>query len=382
MAAKATTKHGPNAHCILFDELHAQPNRELWDTTTTGVAARRQPLVCALTTAGWDRNSICWEQHDYVRQLSEGVYTDSRLLGIIYSAEEDADWTSRDVWHSACPSLGITVSEDFIAGECLKTAVAMPTAQNAFRQLFLSQWTQQAVRFIPLDKWDLCKAPPILTPQMPAYGGFDLAATTDLAAFALIFPQDDETWDLILKYYIPGDDLRQRGLRDRVPYERWVDEGYITATPGPVIQYSYIKKDILAAKKLYNLRELSYDPWNAVQFVQDLDVERVKLSPMTQGYKSLSPPTKELLRVIIDQRLRHGDNPVLRWNVDSAAATTDAAANVKLDKSKSSARIDGLVATIMAMDAALRNPTKKRRSVYEREDLVPGQTSAETRGDD
>jgi phage terminase large subunit-like protein len=248
----------------------------------------------------------------------------------------------------------------------------MPTAQNAFRQLFISQWTQQAERFIPMDKWDQCNDPvrEDLEKQL-AYGGLDLASTTDLAAFGLLFPQEDETYDYIVRYYIPEENMKARERRDRVPYSTWVQQGYITTTPGDVIDYEYIKADIIKAKDMYDLREISYDPWNAVQLTQELDRERVKLAPMRQGFQSMSPPTKELMRVLIEKKLRHGGNPVLRWNADSAAATTDPNENVRLVKAKSAARIDGLVTLVMAFDACLRHPRKKKRSIYEDPNINP-----------
>lgn len=365
------TKHGPNAQAIIFDELHAQSNRELWDVTTSGVAAREQPLVVALTTAGWDRNSICWEQHEHARQVAEQVMVDETFLGVVYSAPEDADWTKRETWYAAAPSLGVTVKEEFYEQKC-REALQMPTAQNAFRQLFLSQWTQQAIRFIPLDKWDKCDG--IVDEAKLAgtlcYGGLDLASTTDLAAFGLLFPREDDTYDYLVRYYIPRENMIARERRDRVPYRVWVEKDFITATPGDVIDYEFIKADILRAKDAYNLREISYDPWNAIGFVQDLIRERVNIVPMRQGYASMSPPTKELLRVIIEAKLRHGGNPVLRWNADSAAATSDVNENVRLVKAKSAARIDGLVALVMSFDAALRNPSKRRRSIYETEEDI------------
>jgi len=383
-SAKARTKHGPNAHCVIFDELHAQPDRELWDATTTGVAARRQPLVAAFTTAGWDRNSICWEQHEYARRIAEGIFDDPRFLGVVYSMPEDADWTSPAEWHKCSPSLGVTVSEEFYEQKC-DEAKQMPTQQNAFRQLFGSQWTQQAVRFIDLAKWDLNNEPvdveSLRKRHAQCYGGLDLAATTDLAAFGLLIPAADDTFDVLVHYFMPEANIIPREHRDRVPYRLWVEQGFITATPGDVIDYAFIKKDILACKAAFDLREISYDSWNATQFVQELDAERIKLRPFIQGYRSFNAPTKELLRLILEKRLRHGANPVLRWNVDSAAAITDASENVRLDKSKSTARIDGLIALIMALGAFMANPKVRRTSIYMRPDLRPGETSAESRSD-
>jgi len=376
-SSDASRKHGPNAHCIIFDELHAQPNRELWDVTTAGVIARRQPLVAALTTAGWDRESVCWEQHEHARQVAEGIYDDDRFLGVVYGALDDEDWTDPEVWHKAAPSLGITVSVEAYEQACLE-AKQMPLSQNSFRQLFLSQWTQQAVRYIPLDAWDRCNAEPVVGKKRLCYGGIDLSATTDLSAFALVFPnREDGSIDVLVKYYMPEENLRQKSLRDRVPYEQWVKDGLITTTPGHTIKYDYIKADVIAAKNEYDLREIGYDPWNAVEFQQWMEREHIKNEAMVQGYKSFTAPTKELLRLVLEQDVRHGGNPVLRWNVDSAAAEMDAAGNVKLNKAKSSARIDGLIAIIMAFHAYLENPFVRRRSIYERSEYDPGQTSEE-----
>jgi phage terminase large subunit-like protein len=372
----ASTKHGPNAQGIIFDELHAQKTRELWDVVTTGVAARRQPLVAALTTAGWDRNSICWDQHEYSRQLAEGIFDDPSFLGVIYSAPEGADFTDKKFWYSSNPSLGTTVKESFYIQKS-REAAQMPSAQNAFRQLFLSQWTNQAVRVIPLEAWDRNNAPVdregLKAKKAMCYGGLDLSSTTDLSALALVFPgKDNEPVDVILKYWMPAANLRARGLRDRVPYQLWVDQGLIAATPGDVIDYDFIAAEIMQAKKDFDLREISYDPWNAVQLVLQLQKERVKMVPMRQGFQSISPPLKELLRMILNEKLRHGGNPVLRWNADSCAAVTDAAENMKLDKTKSTARIDGMVATVMGLDAMLRHSTQQRKSVYEDEGLAIG----------
>ena len=366
------TKHGPSAHGIIFDELHAQPNRDLWDVVTTGVAARRQPIVAALTTAGWDRLSVCFEQHEHARQVSEGIMDDPAFLGVIYSSPDEDDWTQPETWRKTAPSLGVTVKESFYEQKA-REAEQMPSAQNAFLQLFLSRWTQQAVRVIPLKAWDRGAKPPVVlqpkkVPRLLAYGGLDLAATTDMSAFALLFPNDDGSVDASVRYWIPEANIRARELRDRVPYRKWVDQGLITATPGDVIDYSFIKADILQAKADYNLREISYDPWNAVQLVLELQQERVQMAPMRQGFVSMSPPLKELLRLILKEQLHHSGNPVLRWNADSAASVGDAAGNVKLDKSKSTARIDGLAALVMALDAMLRHPSKRRRSIYESED--------------
>jgi len=201
----------------------------------------------------------------------------------------------------------------------------------------------------------------------PCFGGLDLSSTTDLSAFVLVFPSKDGRLDVIPYIFIPGEGLRERGLRDRVSYETWVRQGHVIATPGPTVDYAVIKQTILAASKKYDLKDVNYDRWGATQMVQELTLEQVSMVEIGQGMASMSAPTKEMLRLVMEKRLNHGKHPVLRWNAENAAAKFDEAGNVKLDKAKSTARIDGLMATIMALDGYMRRgPRYLRVSVYDR----------------
>lgn len=366
LSADAPTKHGLNAHGIIFDELHAQPNRELWDVLTTSTGAREQPLVVAITTAGYDRNSICWEQHDYARKVLDGIIDDPSFFAYIAAANEDDDWTDPKVWAKANPGLGVSVKQEYLEQEC-KRAKEVPAYQNTFRRLHLNQWTQQETRWMDMTAWD-ASAGLLRDHELPgriAYGGLDLSSTTDISAFVLVFPPDESGggYRVLPTFWMPEDTMREHQKRDRVPYDVWVREGWIKTTPGNVINYGFIRREINRLANIYNIAEIGADPWNATQLLVDLEGDGFTIVAIRQGFASMSAPTKELMNLVLAKKLIHGGNPVLRWMADNLVVKTDPAGNIKPDKAKSTQRIDGIVALIMALDRAVRNENKP--SVYE-----------------
>ena len=371
LSSDAYTKHGLNPHGIVFDELHAQPNRELYDVLNTAMGKRRQPLMIMITTAGYDRNSICWEQHEYARQVQEGIVDDPTFYPAIWSSSEDDDWTSPETWRKANPNYGVSVREEFLRQECI-TAVASPAYQNTFRRLYLNQWTQQENRWLDMRAWDSCNAPlPDLRGRV-CYGGLDLATTTDIGALVLAFPPEHDqepTW-LLPFFFIPEANMRERVLRDRVPYDAWVRDGLVVATPGNVTDYGYIEAHIMGLMEQYEIREVAFDRWGAAQITQDLTAAGLTVVGMGQGFASMSAPSKELMRLVLSGGIGHGGNPVLRWMADNVTAEQDAAGNVKPSKAKSREKIDGIVASIMAIDRAQRNAGDSGRSVYEERGIL------------
>jgi len=370
LSADAYSKHGLNPSAVIFDELHAQPNRDLWDVLKTGMGARRQPLMVAITTAGFDRNSVCWEQHEYARQVLAGVVEDPTFFGYIAAADETDDWQDPATWRKANPSLGVTVKEEFLANEA-RLAVETPAYENTFRRLYLSQWTQQETRWLPLEKWDAC-AEPVDAEALrgrPCYAGLDLASTTDIAALVLVFPDDDDPvrYDVLPFFFIPGDNILDRVRRDRVPYDAWARAGLVIATEGNVIDYRAILAKLDELALTYGIRELAYDRWGATKLVQDIQDGGLEVVPFGQGFASMSPPTKELLNLVLGGRLRHGGHPVLRWMANNMVVRTDPAGNLKPDKGKSTEKIDGMVALIMGLDRATR---RAGDSVYDRRGLL------------
>lgn len=357
ISADAHTKHGFNAHGIVFDELHAQPNRELWDVLNTSTGARRQPLMVMITTAGvYDPESICWEQHEYARQVLDGAIEDPTYFAYIAAADDTDDWTNPVTWAKANPGLGETIKVDYLEAEC-RRAIASPAYQNTFRRLHLNQWTAQDERWLDMNAWNSCKRElPDLTGRI-CYGGLDLASTTDIAAFVLCFPpqEDDEPYWLVPYFWIPSDSLIERVRRDRVPYDAWLRDGLVTATPGNVIDYYYIEQTIRQLAIEYDIREIAFDRWGATLLYQRMEEARQTMVQFGQGFASMSAPMKELLKLILSKRIAHDGNPVLRWMADNVVARQDPAGNVKPDKSKSRNKIDGIVAGIMALDRATRH---------------------------
>ena len=365
LSADAYTKHGLNPHGIIFDELHAQPNRELYDVLQTAMGKRRQPLMVMITTAGFDRNSICWEQHEYARKVTAGIVDDPTFLSAIWSAGPEDDWTSPATWRKANPNYGVSVREEFLRQEC-KTAMESPAYQNTFRRLYLNQWTQQESRWLDMAAWDACATPLPNLAGRACYGGLDLASTTDIAALVLAFPAvDGDPVRLLAFFWIPEDNMRERSLRDRVPYDAWVREGLVFATPGNVIDYGRIEAQILALREIYDIREIAFDRWGATQISQNLTGEGLTMVQLGQGYASMTAPTKEMGRLVMSKQLAHGGNPVLRWMADNVTVEQDAAGNIKPSKAKSREKIDGIVAGVMALDRATRHDPELGGSVYE-----------------
>lgn len=374
LSAEAYSKHGFNIHGVVFDELHTQPNRKLFDVMTKGSGdARMQPLYFLITTAGTDTNSICYETHQKAKDILEGRKIDTTFYPVIYGADESDDWTDPRVWRKANPSLDITVGIDKVEAAC-NSAKQNPSEENSFRQLRLNQWVKQAVRWMPMEKWDAC-AFPVDEDELEGrvcYGGLDLSSTTDITAFVLVFPplDEDDKYVVLPYFWVPEDTLDLRVRRDHVPYDLWERKGYLQTTEGNVVHYGYIEKFIEKLGERFNIREIAFDRWGAVQMVQNLEGMGFTVVPFGQGFKDMSPPTKELMKLVLEKRIAHGGHPVLRWNMDNIFIRTDPAGNIKADKEKSTEKIDGAVATIMALDRAICCGNDAGESVYDTRGLL------------
>ena len=359
VSADVAGKSGINVSALIFDELWVQKDRKFFEMMTVGTSdARKNPLHFIITTAGNDTNTICYELHQKALDILEGRKRDPTFYPVIYGAALDEDWTDPKVWKKANPSLGITIGIDKVKAAC-DSAQQNPAEENAFRQLRLNQWVKQAIRWMPMDKWDACAFPvdPEALEGRECYGGLDLSSTTDLSAFVLVFPpsEDDDKYIVLPHFWVPEETLDLRVKRDHVPYDLWLKQGLINVTEGNVIHYAYIEKVIEQLGERYNIREIGFDRWGAVQMVQNLVGMGFTVVPFGQGFKDMSPPTKELMKLTLEQRIAHGGHPVLRWNMDNVFIRTDPAGGIKMDKAKSTEKIDGAVAMVMALDRAIRN---------------------------
>lgn len=374
LSAEAYSKHGFNIHGVIFDELHIQPDRKLFDVMTKGSGdARMQPLYFLITTAGTDTHSICYEQHQKAMDILSGRKYDPTFYPVIYGADENDDWTSPKVWAKANPSLNITIPIEKVRTAC-ESAKQNPGEENAFRQLRLNQWVKQSVRWMPMDKWDQCafRFDPTELEGRVCYGGLDLSSTTDITALVLVFPpqDEDEPYFLLPYFWIPEDTLDLRVKRDHVPYDIWNRQGLIQTTEGNVIHYGFIEQFIDELGKKYNIREIAFDRWGAVQMVQNLEGMGFTVVPFGQGFKDMSPPTKELMKLVLEKKIAHNGNPVLRWMVDNIFIRRDPAGNIKADKEKSTEKIDGAIAAIMGLDRAIRCGNTSTESVYDNRGLL------------
>lgn len=376
----ADSLDGLNVHGAIVDEVHAHKNRELWDILDTATGSRRQPLMFAITTAGFDRHSLCWQLHEYLEKVLTGVLEDDTFFGIIYTLdqevkdsegntlEEGDDWQDERCWVKANPNLGVSKKLDDMQRKA-HMAKEMPTALNNFLRKELNVWTQSETKWLPVESWKKCAAM-VDTDGLRGricYGGLDLSSNTDVTAFVLVFPpeQADEPYQIVCRFWIPQDSMRERSRRDRVPYDVWVRQGFINATPGNVIDYDFIVADIDELAQRYDIGEIAFDRWGATKMYQTLEDARMTMVQFGQGFASMSPPMKELEKLILSNGIAHGGNPVLTWMADNLVARTDPAGNIKPDKEKSTEKIDGMVALIMGLDRAIRHAP----SVYENQGI-------------
>ncbi len=383
VSSEVGTKHGFNVHGLIFDEFHTQRTRDLYDTLYKGTSARRQPLVFIITTAGDDRESICYEEYEYAKKVRDGVIEDEQYLPVIFETDPDADWTAEETWHASNPSLGVTKSLEYMRAECA-AAQAEPRKRNSFLRLELNVWTESRTVWIAPEAWEACRRtePATDLATLPCCAGLDLSASADLTAIVLAFRRRDgghpvetlqvETKEgaappvqhrLVLDYevelvpyfFLPKDVLRERARKDRVPYDVWAREGWLRVTEGNVVDYSEVYRVLLEEirPRFKGLSQVGYDPWNANHLASSLMAAGVQMVEVRQGYASLSGPSKLFEALVRSGRVRQDGNPVMRWCVANCEVATDPAGNIKPVKPGGAAqgtrRIDGVVAAVTAL---------------------------------
>jgi len=360
LSSEIKNKYGLNVHGCIVDELIGQTDRKLYDTMTLGSGgARRQPLNFVITTAGDNKNGVCYAEHTYALDILHGRKYDPSYYPVVFAAPEDADWTDPAVWARANPSYGITVKEDFYRDFYTKAQYNVDI-ETEFRTFYLNQWLNSSKKWLPMDRYDVGAEPfdPEDLRGRECYGGLDLASTDDIAAFVLVFPPPEDEpngeYFVLPHFWIPEDNMLRRAKKDHVLYAQWARDGHLHTTQGNIIHYDFIQREIIELGKKYDIREVMYDRWGAIQMAQNLEGQAFEMVDFGQDYRSLSPPSKELYRFVKDGKLRHGGQPVLRWMMENVYIDSDAAGNIKPNKKKSAEKIDGVVAAIMALDGALK----------------------------
>lgn len=369
LASDYNSLDGLNVHGAICDELHAWPQPELWGVLNTGTGSRRQPLMLAITTAGTDQQGICYQQREYVAQILRGTIEDDAYWGMIYTMDmrtdwpelaEDDDWEDEANWIKANPMLGVSKKLSAMQ-EGAREARNKPAELNQFLRWHLNIWTQATTRWVNPVDWQACGRVAVDEDALHGrvcYGGLDLSKKHDISAFVLVFPpaEEGEPYKAICRFWLPAANMIERVRRDQVPYDVWSRMGFLSLTPGNVIDYDFIVAEIEALRERYELVEIAFDRWGAALITQQLQEIGGDewVVPFGQGFASMSPPMVELGNMIAAHSIAHGNNPVLTWMADNLVSSEDPAGNIKPDKSNSREKIDGMVALIMAIDRATR----------------------------
>ena len=382
LSADYNTLDGLNVQGVIADELHAWPSPELWGVLKTGTGSRRQPLMLASTTAGVDQQGVCYQQREYLTRILKGLVEDDSYWGIIYTLDMktdwpdlggDDDWREEANWVKANPLLGVSKKWGLMR-EGAHEAANKPAELNQFLRWQLNVWTQAVTRWVNPVHWAACGEAAVDEAALagrPCYGGLDLSQIYDITALVFVFPPEEEgePYQAVGRFWLPADNMVERVRKDQVPYDVWARLGYLRLTPGNVVDYDYILREVEELRGRFDIREIGYDRWGATlvsQRLMDMGGEEWVV-PIGQGVASMSPPMKELGKLIASKMLAHGGNPVLNWMADNLVAREDAAGNIKPDKEKSREKIDGMVALIMAVDRATRGGSV---SVYEEREIL------------
>lgn len=347
---------GPRPHVALLDEIHEHKDNRVVEMLRAGTKSRRQALIVMITNSGSDKQSVCWGYHDYSAKVNSGALEDDSHFGFI-SALDEGDDPLRDesCWHKANPSLYVGIPGVKYLREQVTQARGMPSKESIVRRLNFCQWTDAENPWISGQVWmgNHENFSPESLVGRRCFAGLDLSSTQDLTAAVLVFPPEgnDPHWRMLSYFWLPGDTLREKEEKDRVPYTVWRTAGYLETFPGKAINKLAIVKRFVQIADLYDLQGVGYDRWLIEEFKSRLDEEGVTL-PMQgfgQGFKDMAPAVNEFETLLLEGQIKHNGNPVMTWCAANAVTTTDPAGNRKVTKEKATGRVDGIVAALMAI---------------------------------
>lgn len=364
------THDGLNPSCGIIDEFHAHKDSGMFDVIKSAFGARRQPLMFVITTAGFNKSGACYAYRENVIKVLRGVNEDDSLFGIIYTLDDKSEWDDPKMWIKANPNLGVSLSADYLADQ-VKDAKNRPEAVRNVMTKNVDLWVDAERTWILDDAWQKCigTTAPADLKGCACWGGLDLSNVSDITAYVLLFHENDR-FQLLPHFWIPEEKMLEKIRKENINYDKWVAEGYVTVTLGNVIDYDFVKADILRIVADYDLRTSAYDRWNSSQTIIDLQNEGMECNPFGQGYGSMSAPTKEFEKLVLTGKIEHFGNPVLRWMLASTLVKTDPAGNIKPDKEKSTQKIDGIVAAIMALGEWMTAQDNDERNPYENRGLL------------
>lgn len=361
IASVAGAQHGANIHCAIVDELHEHKTPELVETIETGTGSRRQPLVVIITTAdSGKRESVYDRKRKRVEQLARRVFAAPSVYGVVWAAEKDDDPHIELTWRKANPGYGVSPTRSYLQAKS-DEAKQSPADLAKFLRLHLGRRTKQETKYLTTESWNR-NAGMVDEAKLAgreAYGGLDLAATSDLCALCWLFPDDEAGgFDALWRLWTPEDNVEALDQRTAGAASVWVREGLLVATPGNVADYDYIQLQIERDIDTFDVRSVGFDPWSAVPLTNELAKSNAPMVKVRQGFVTMSPPLKELQRLLLKgtaeaPQLRHGGNPAVAWMVDNLAVAMDPAGNVKPDKARSAEKIDAVSALVTALSEAM-----------------------------
>jgi len=368
LASDADSLDGYNVHCAIIDELHAHKTREVFDALETGTGSRIQPLIWMITTAGVNRTGICYEQRNYLQQVLEGRHKDERYFGLIYTLDENDDWTQVRAWKKANPNYGVSVNPDDIR-TLVQSARANPQSTNAILTKRFDIWCSAATGYFNMLAWQACRAKIAIADfeGTECYFGLDLASKIDIAALVVLF-KTGRGWAVFGRYYLPEDAI-EPGKPNYDFYRGWAREGRLTLTPGAVIDFEFIERDLIELNQQLHPREICYDAWQATELSTRMSAEGLPMVEVPMNARNISEPMKEMGASIIAGRFQHDGDPIYAWMLGNVTAKEDVKENVYPRKDRPENKIDGPVATMMPMGRAMIAPDEicvyDRRGVLE-----------------
>ena len=343
------THDGLNPSCGIIDEFHAHKDSGMFDVIKSAFGARKQPLMFIITTAGFNKAGACYAYRDNVIKILRGINEDDTLFGIIYTMDANEEWDNPQMWIKSNPNLGVSLFPNYLEDQ-VNDAKNRPEAVRNVMTKNVNLWVDAEKTWILDDAWMKCVGTTEIEDLRgcECWGGLDLSNVTDITAFVLIFHENDK-FQLLPFFWIPEEKMLEKIRKENINYDLWVKAGFVKVTSGNVLDYEFVKADILQIVEIYDLQSSAYDRWNSSQTIIDLQNEGMECNPFGQGYGSMSAPSKEFEKLVLSEKIEHFGNPVLRWMLSSTLIKTDPAGNIKPDKEKSVQKIDGIVASIMAL---------------------------------
>ena len=343
------THDGLNPSCGIIDEFHAHKDSGMFDVIKSAFGARKQPLMFIITTAGFNKAGACYAYRDNVIKILRGINEDDTLFGIIYTMDANEEWDNPQMWIKSNPNLGVSLFPNYLEDQ-VNDAKNRPEAVRNVMTKNVNLWVDAEKTWILDDAWMKCVGTTEIEDLRgcECWGGLDLSNVSDITAFVLIFHENDK-FQLLPFFWIPEEKMLEKIRKENINYDLWVKAGFVKVTSGNVLDYEFVKADILQIVEIYDLQSSAYDRWNSSQTIIDLQNEGMECNPFGQGYGSMSAPSKEFEKLVLSEKIEHFGNPVLRWMLSSTLIKTDPAGNIKPDKEKSVQKIDGIVASIMAL---------------------------------